>query len=321
MSEAKPLVSICCNTHNHIQFIRKCLDGFVLQKPPTCIISSLSEANHSIIPADWLEILIHDDASTDGTADVIREYEAKYPDVIKPIYETENQFSKVGHAGIDLFNYKRVQGKYVAYCEGDDYWTDPLKLQKQVDWMEAHPDYTLTCHCYQNYNVPQDKFYESDAAMLIRRKGGVDAKGVDLSLDEYFERWYTMPLTMVFRMDAMDLHWREQYKYYRDQHENYHLIKAGKCYIFAWDGAVRNMHENGEASLIPTNEKIRLGLAVADELYKVNRDTTTKKNYVYTLIWASQYTQPLSIERIRYAHRIWKLNHNIMEWLKIMKRK
>lgn len=88
------------------------------------------------------EVLIHDDASTDGTTDVIREYEAKYPDIIKPIYQTENQYKKGRGLSIgNGINVRRARGKYIAECEGDDFWTDPYKLQKQVDFLEANPDY------------------------------------------------------------------------------------------------------------------------------------------------------------------------------------
>lgn len=121
------IVSVSCITYNHAKYIRQCLDGILMQK------------------ADFqYEILIHDDASTDGTDDIIREYAQKYPTIIKPIFEKENQYSK----GVPIsatFNYPRAEGKYIALCEGDDYWTDPYKLQKQVDFMESHPDYGL-CH-------------------------------------------------------------------------------------------------------------------------------------------------------------------------------
>lgn len=91
------------------------------------------------------EVLIHDDASTDQTAEVIREYEKKFPDLIKPIYQKENQLSK-GLGSVDgRFNIPRVKGKYIAFCEADDYWTDPLKLQKQVNFLEKHPDCSC-CH-------------------------------------------------------------------------------------------------------------------------------------------------------------------------------
>lgn len=83
-----------------------------------------------------IEVLIHDDASTDGTQDIIREYEKKYPNIVKPIYQKENQYSKGVKVSL-VYNYSRARGKYIALCEGDDYWTDPYKLQKQVDFWKA----------------------------------------------------------------------------------------------------------------------------------------------------------------------------------------
>lgn len=119
-------VSIICNAYNHEPYIAQCLEGFVIQKTSFCF-----------------EVLVHDDASTDKTADIIRMYEGKYPHLIKPIYQTENQYSK---GGISKFQYPRVKGKYVAFCEGDDYWMDPYKLQKQFDAMEAHPEVDICAH-------------------------------------------------------------------------------------------------------------------------------------------------------------------------------
>ena len=121
-----PLVSICCLTYNHEPYIRDCLEGFVMQQ--TNFI---------------FEVLIHDDASTDNTAAIIREYEVKYPSIIKPIYQTENQYSK-GVKVTSVYNFPRVKGQYVAMCEGDDYWIDPLKLQKQVDFLECNQDYSFS---------------------------------------------------------------------------------------------------------------------------------------------------------------------------------
>lgn len=115
-------VSIVCNAYNHEKYIRKCLEGFVMQRTDFAF-----------------EILVHDDASTDDTADIIREFEKRYPKLVKPIYQTENQYSKPG-VSISSFQYPRAKGKYIAICEGDDYWTDPLKLQKQYDALEEHLD-------------------------------------------------------------------------------------------------------------------------------------------------------------------------------------
>ena len=126
-NETVPLVSVSVITYNHEKYIRQCLDGILMQN-----------VNFPY------EVLVHDDASPDGTADIIREYEAKYPDIIKPIYQTENQYSQ--GKTVSKFNFDRARGKYLAFCEGDDYWTDPGKLQKQVDFLEAHPEYIACVH-------------------------------------------------------------------------------------------------------------------------------------------------------------------------------
>ncbi len=132
------MVSISCTAFNHERYIRDALEGFINQK-----------TNFRF------EVLVHDDASTDSTPDIIREYEKKYPDIIKPIYQKENQYSQ--HVSIkEKFEIPRLLGKYVAVCEGDDYWTDPYKLQKQVDFMEAHPEYSLCGTACTWYNMRDD---------------------------------------------------------------------------------------------------------------------------------------------------------------------
>ena len=131
MCEKKPggeiLVSITSLAYNQEKYVRRTLEGFVSQKTDFTF-----------------EILIHDDASTDQTAKIIREYEEKYPDLMRPVYQTENQYSKGVKVGVELR--RRARGKYIAFCEGDDYWTDPEKLQRQVDYMEAHPECSLCVH-------------------------------------------------------------------------------------------------------------------------------------------------------------------------------
>ena len=121
-------ISISVLAYNHKNFIRQMLEGIIMQK-----------TNFKF------EILIHDDASTDGTADIIREYQVKFPQIIKPILQQKNQFSQ----GVDphiYFNWPRAQGQYLCLCEGDDYWTDPFKLQKQKDFLDAHPECSLVFH-------------------------------------------------------------------------------------------------------------------------------------------------------------------------------
>jgi len=99
------------------------------------------------------EVIIHDDCSTDGTTDIIREYAQKHPELIVPIFQSVNQYQNGNKRILATFVYPKARGKYIALCEGDDYWTDPLKLQKQVDFLESHPDYGM-CYTktYKLYN-------------------------------------------------------------------------------------------------------------------------------------------------------------------------
>lgn len=121
-------VSIYCTAFNHEAYIRQALDSFLAQ-----------ETDFSF------EVLVTDDASTDGTTAILEEYQAKYPDVIRFFHQEKNLFSQ----GIDVCKavmYPNTRGQYVAFCEGDDYLIDPHKLQLQVDFLDAHPEYSACVH-------------------------------------------------------------------------------------------------------------------------------------------------------------------------------
>ena len=167
------LVSIRCCTYNHEPYIRKCLDGFVMQK-----------TNFRF------EAIVHDDASTDGTAAIVREYASRYPDIIKPIFEEENQYSKHDGSLSRIMN-SHMRGKYIAMCEGDDYWTDPYKLQKQVDFLNNHPDYAMCFHdCYIR-NETQNEFYHEE----IQNR--------DYSVKELFSKWIVPTASMLLKKECV----------------------------------------------------------------------------------------------------------------------
>lgn len=143
VNNERPLVSIWCTVYNHAPYIRQCLDGFVMQK-----------ANFKF------EAIVHDDASTDGSAAIIREYAEKFPDIIKPIIEEENQYSK-GDDILSQIRLKTCTGKYIAMCEGDDYWTDPMKLQKQVDIMESNQKVMMVHTDFQDVDASSNRIFVS----------------------------------------------------------------------------------------------------------------------------------------------------------------
>ena len=121
------LVSVLCTAYNHEKWIKDAIEGVLKQK-----------VNFKY------EFIVHDDASTDHTASIIKQYAKKYPDIIHPIFQKENQFSECNIYKKYLF--ASARGKYIAFCEGDDYWCHSQKLQMQVDFMELHPDYSMCMH-------------------------------------------------------------------------------------------------------------------------------------------------------------------------------
>lgn len=139
--ENSPLVSIICTSYNHEKFIKECLDGFVMQQTNFVF-----------------EIIVHDDASTDETQKIVKDYESKFPYLFNNIYQTENHYSKKEvNIWYDIM-FPKARGKYIAICEGDDYWTDPLKLQKQVNFLEKNDGYGLVCTNFKLYFEESDKF-------------------------------------------------------------------------------------------------------------------------------------------------------------------
>ena len=140
---SKPLVSIKCITYNQEKYIAQCLDGFLMQ-----------ETNFPF------EVIVHDDASTDATATIIKEYEKKYPSIIKPIYELENQYSKHDDSLLRIID-SHMRGKYIATCEGDDYWCEKDKLQKQFDFLEEHVEYFAVGHLTKAIDANGDELSDS----------------------------------------------------------------------------------------------------------------------------------------------------------------
>lgn len=174
---SEPVVSICSITYNHAPYIRQCLDGFLMQK--------------TNFP---FEIIINDDCSTDGTTEIIKEYAEKYPDLIKPIFHEENQYKKGVRGMFVKYVFPKAQGKYLALCEGDDYWIDPLKLQKQVDFLESHKEYSM---CFHRAKIKNEiKAYTGCKYDFIEDK--------DYTANELFKDWLVPTASMLFRKEIID---------------------------------------------------------------------------------------------------------------------
>jgi len=168
----KPVVSICCITYNHEHYIEDAIEGFLIQE------------------SDYpFEILIHDDASLDRTAEIIRNYEGKYPRLIKAIYQTDNQYSQGGLPFMIL--YKRAMGKYIAVCEGEDFWVDTHKINIQISYLEKHPECIVSGH---------DAFIVDQTGTKIEESKLPDDSKIDCSSDDLIlSRVMILTLSWVFR--------------------------------------------------------------------------------------------------------------------------
>ncbi|MDD2476108.1 MAG: glycosyltransferase [Dysgonamonadaceae bacterium] len=136
-----PLLSVCCLAYNQEKHISQTLESLLMQR--------------TSFP---YEIIVHDDASTDGTKEIIEEYASNFPNLIKPIFQKENKYSLYGMSFQYEYVYPKAKGEYIAMCAGDDFWIDPLKLQKQVDFLENHPEYGLVHTKSAKYDETEEKF-------------------------------------------------------------------------------------------------------------------------------------------------------------------
>jgi len=225
-----PTVSIVCTTYNHERYVEQAIRGFLSQDCPYPF-----------------EILIHDDASTDGTQDIVRDWQRRYPNVIRPVLQTENQFSK----GVRPFELllARARGEFVACCEGDDFWIEPGKLRKQVGFLQRHPDVSCSAHNYLH-------FHESTLTVRPWSRIGKDfflsqraLMGVQTLL------WFP---TLVFRRHFSVLPPERDFAAFGDQFLTSYLGTFGRCaYFETMTGAVRRENEFSMWSPLSKTEKER----------------------------------------------------------------
>ena len=254
MGEDNIKVSIICNAYNHEDYIKHALDGFVSQK-----------TNFKF------EILVHDDASTDNTPNIIREYEKKYPNLIFPIYQTENQYSKNPKLIFDI-QVSRVRGQYIALCEGDDFWTDPYKLQKQFNALENNNNIDI---CATGY-----KLVEPDTYKFISSKSlSANAKLFTIE-DVILGGGGFVGTPTLFYRAAVE---KNRMRFFNNLHYDYSLqisgaLKGGILYLPDCTACVTVFSKNSWTSRMAQNpdKKIKFNKKVIEMLRQFDEDTNFK---------------------------------------------
>ncbi len=222
---SKPLVSIICTSYNHEAYIRKCLEGFVTQKTSFAF-----------------EAIVHDDASTDNTQQIIKEYQTKYPEIIKPILQKENQHSK-GVYIIGKFIMPLVQGKYIAMCEGDDFWITSDKLQRQVDYMEQHSECSL---CFTRAKTV-DTVSNSILPLFST------TEEMDYTAKDFITKWISPTATMLFKREVIEANVivRKNCRggWAGDRIWELCAVRLGTCHCLPFTTAQYNIHPGGASKL------------------------------------------------------------------------
>ena len=300
-------VSIICNTYNHEKYVAKCLDGFLMQK-----------TNFNF------EILIHDDASTDKTKEIIKSYQERFPNVIKPIYQTENQFSK-GIKISQTFQHPRVRGCYVAFCEGDDCWLDENKLQTQVDFLDSNKEYSACVHNSENFNALRGKKEgnvsqrENDCDLIFRdvcKKGSAEYQSSSLvyraeflhNKPKYFDKAKTYgdyPL-------AIYLTTNHKIRYFAGVWSRYNFLSSGN----AWTLSAKNQGREAEIfesviemleatkEYLNNNQILEIDKAILEHKFKI-----LELREEYKQIKKGSYRALYNSKGIKYRFKIFLLQY------------
>ena len=281
----KPLVAIHCITFNHEQYLKYALDGFLMQK-----------TNFPFV------VIVHDDASLDNTAHVLKKYVEKYPDLIFPIYENENQFVKGKNAYGEILKIMNAAidstgAKYIAYCEGDDYWIDPFKLQKQVDFLENNPEYGMVYGIAKTWVQSKNTFsknlgikytsvkdilsvpYQIPASTILYRR--------DFYQEVYDKYLKTNNWLMVDYPLTLGLASESKIYFIPDEMSVYRILEESACHIKDYEKLVRFKESAFEVSKffaqvnnIPLQE-INLDNNYNSELFKISRENNKLKKAFY----------------------------------------
>jgi len=269
------MVTVACITYNHGRYLTECLNGIINQ---VCTFE--------------VEIIVHDDLSTDATRLIIEEYKDKHPNLIT-IFQAENQYSQGRKPLID-FILPIAKGKYVAFCEGDDYWTDPLKLQKQVDFLERNTEFSFCSHWVNRV---------SENGEIIKLS---ELKGKNLLFDKHqILHRYFPPVSLVFR--NIDIPYSEDLKAVvnGDAVLIGLLSLYGKGAILDFIGAFYRIHNNGVYSSRTYYKKLKSSVHTRRVMLRANIfDHNAKRELIKEIEMRKVKAVKESLRRFRFFEAI-----------------
>lgn len=281
-------VCVRCFTYNQASYIKDAMNGFTMQQtdfPYVCCIV--------------------DDASTDGEQDVIKQYLQDFFDLdYKTIVRNEKTeaysltfsrhktnlncyfavlFLRQNHYRLKKSKLPYISewndhAEYIAYCEGDDYWTQPTKLQQQADYLNTHPHVVLSCHRYFIYDVKSQESTLAPNSYLDKRKNDyLEHYEFDYRY-AFMAGWFTKTLTLMVRKDAIDTSYHKHYKYARDVHNIYYIMQRGLGVCHSFNGGV--YRKNVSTSIfgnMTLEEQKDINCRVYEELAVVTQDPVMKR--------------------------------------------
>lgn len=252
-----PKISVLMLTYNHAPYLKEAIEGVLMQK------------------TDFdFELIICNDCSPDASEQVIQPFVDKHPEIISYFRHKKN----IGFIENQRFAFKKANGKYIAYCEGDDYWTCPNKLQFQYDFLEKNSEFVMTTA--RNLVLHQDsgKITNDGKDLIFENK-----EVVDYTQETFFNERPTQTFTYLIRREFLDLKWINIYPNYRDLYYFYHLLEFGKGRAFNKIVGVYRLHEGGVYSSLAIEKKLRTSISIFKNIKKQNNDTRANHQIIKDL--------------------------------------
>lgn len=280
-----PKISILMLTYNHAPYLTEAIEGVLMQ--------------NTNFP---FELIICNDASPDHSDRIIKTYAEKYPEIIRYFRHDKN----IGFVENQRFAFQQAKGKYLGYCEGDDYWTDENKLQFQHDFLEANPEFVMTTARNLLLHQNTSEYTEDGKENIFQNKNYVD-----YSQETFFKERPTQTFTYLIRRKYLDLKWIDVYPDYRDLYYFYHVLKFGNGRAFNKIVGVYRLHDGGVYSSLETEKKLRTSIDIFNNIKKINNDERADRQIVRDLdLLISKYYYlkefPLPLINYKLFNAIWE---------------